>query len=280
MKVLGSLVALYDNPAAIPLLHRDVTLPIDEIQPLSIIAASLDLFIQRIIDRLHHSRMMQHHEGHTTAQKFFTSENAASYDSVARYATFGQDSAWKRKIVEAVCDRGSILELACGTGILSKMLVQSGRSVVGLDLTFDYLLASRNKIDVRVSQGTAEALPYREGQFDAIVSSYLAKYVDVEFVVKECLRVLRPGGIVVFHDFTYPEGGGMRKLWKFYFSILRLCGFFAPSWKTVFNHLDSYIENSRWVLKTEQALHQYRFSNVSVQYLTAGTAAIIIAEKP
>ena len=222
---------------------------------------------------------MPHHEGHATAQKFFTSENAASYDSVARYATLGQDSAWKRKIVDAVRNRQSILELACGTGILSKMLLQSGRSVVGLDLTFDYLLASKNKIDFRVSQGTAEALPYKEAQFDAIVSSYLAKYVDIEFVVIECLRVLRPGGIVVFHDFTLPKEGGMRKILKFYFSILRLCGFFAPSWRTVFNHLDNYIENSRWVFKTEQALRQYGFANVTIQYLTAGTAAIIIAEK-
>ena len=223
---------------------------------------------------------MQLHEGHATAQEFFTSENAASYDSVARYATFGQDRVWKRRIIGAIHRRRSILELACGTGILSEMLIESGRTVVGIDLTFDYLRALKNKVDVRVSQGTAEALPYREEHFDAIVSSYLAKYVDIEFVVQECMRVLLPGGIVVFHDFAYPDGPVMQRLWKFYFSLLRVCGIFMASWRPVFSHLDTYIEESRWELKTEKALRSHGFKNISVEYLTGGTAAIITAEKP
>lgn len=214
------------------------------------------------------------------AQRFFTSENAASYDSVALYATFGQDRAWKQRIIEAVHNSTTVLELASGTGILSEMLVESGRTVVGLDLTFDYLRALKNRIDVRVAQGTAEALPYKEAKFDVIVSSYLAKYVDMEFVAAECMRVLRPGGIVVFHDFTYPKGAAMRRLWKSYFSILRFCGIFMPSWRPVFSRLDRYIEESRWELKTEKALRDHGFKNVNIEYLTVGTAAIITAEKP
>ena len=220
------------------------------------------------------------HEGHRTAREFFTPANAASYDAVARYATFGQDKKWKRRIVDMVRSCSSILELASGTGILSAMLGNSGKNVVGLDLTFDYLAASKARTGLKVALATAEALPYRGEYFDAVVSCYLAKYVEITTVAQECRRILRPGGIVVFHDFTYPANPVMRVLWKSYFRVLRLCGIFAPTWSTVFSRLDSFIENSQWENKTIKALEQCGFRAIRIEYLTAGTAAIIAAEKP
>jgi demethylmenaquinone methyltransferase/2-methoxy-6-polyprenyl-1,4-benzoquinol methylase len=210
---------------------------------------------------------------------FFTRANATSYDAIARYATFGKDGAWKRRIVELVSSSKSILELACGTGILSSMLSRPDVSVAGLDLTFEYLVASKKRADFRVTQGTAELIPYRESLFDAVVSSYLAKYVDATAVVLECFRVLRPGGRVVFHDFSYPPALGMRILWKSYFRILQFMGLFVPSWSPVFDNLGSFIEDSRWEAKTADALQKVGFRNIVTEYHTAGTAAIIIAEK-
>jgi demethylmenaquinone methyltransferase/2-methoxy-6-polyprenyl-1,4-benzoquinol methylase len=219
------------------------------------------------------------HEGHASARRFFTPANASSYDSVVRLATFRQDSAWKREIVKTVGCRNSVLELACGTGVLSSMLAEAGMSVVGIDFTFEYLRASRRKLQAAVSQGTAEVLPYINDSFDAVASSYLAKYVEIQRVVEECWRVLRPGGIVVFHDFTHPVGA-MRSLWNVHFAMLRLAGRFVASWKAVFEELDDVIKNSDWVDQTTGALEIRGFQNVKCKYYTAGTAAIVSAEKP
>lgn len=219
------------------------------------------------------------HEGHASARRFFTPANAGSYDSVVRLATFGRDSAWKQKIMKAVGSRNSVLELACGTGVLSSMLIGAGKSVVGIDLTFEYLRASRHNLQAAIAQGTAEVLPYRNESFDAVASSYLAKYVDVHRVVDECWRVLRPGGVAVFHDFTYPNGI-MRGLWNAHFAVLRLAGRFAASWRTVFDQLDDIIENSDWVNQVTGTLHERGFRNVGCGYYTASTAAIVSAEKP
>lgn len=224
--------------------------------------------------------MMLLHEGHAAARDFFTPANASSYDTVANYTTFGQDKAWKRQIVNRVQSCHCVLELACGTGILSSMLSLPDRSVVGLDLTYDYLVASKRRIAARVAQGTAELLPYRDAQFDAVVSSYLAKYVDVRLVAQECLRILQPGGIAVFHDFAYPSNRMMRALWKGYFRILRLAGVFAPTWRSVFDNLSDFIQNSRWEARTMEALETAGFRNIKLRYYTAGTAAVISAEKP
>lgn len=219
------------------------------------------------------------HEGHASAGNFFTLANAGSYDSVARLATFGRDSAWKREIIKAVGYRSSVLELASGTGILSSMLAGAGMSVTGIDLTFEYLRASRRKLHTEIAQGTAEILPYRSGSFDAVASSYLAKYVDVQIVVDECWRVLRPGGIAVFHDFTYPKDT-IRGLWNTYFTVLRIAGRLATPWRVVFEQLNGVIKNSAWADQTIDALHRRGFRNVDCKYYTAGTAAIVSAKKP
>jgi demethylmenaquinone methyltransferase/2-methoxy-6-polyprenyl-1,4-benzoquinol methylase len=219
------------------------------------------------------------HEGHASANRFFTPANAGSYDSLVRLATFGRDSAWKREIVKAIGNRNSVLELACGTGILSSMLAGSGKSVTGVDLTFEYLRASKRKVSIDVAQGTAEVLPCRDESFDAVASSYLAKYVDIKLQAQECWRVLRPGGVAVFHDFTYPKGV-MLGLWNAHFALLRLAGRAATSWKAVFEQLDGVIKNSGWVDRTAAALYDNGFRNVDCKYYTAGTAAIVSAEKP
>jgi demethylmenaquinone methyltransferase / 2-methoxy-6-polyprenyl-1,4-benzoquinol methylase len=219
------------------------------------------------------------HEGHVQAMRFFTSINANSYDLISRLATFGQDTAWKHQIIKAVSHRSHILELACGTGILSSMLAERGKSVAGIDLTFEYLLALKRKLKMPIAQGTAEVLPYRDESFDAMVSSYLSKYVDIQKVIDECWRVLRPGGIVVFHDFTYPRGL-ICNLWNLYFELLRLAGRFVTPWKVVFGQLDDVIKKSDWVDRTIHALRNRKFHNVNCRFYTAGTSAIVSAERP
>jgi demethylmenaquinone methyltransferase/2-methoxy-6-polyprenyl-1,4-benzoquinol methylase len=211
------------------------------------------------------------HEGHASAKRFFTAGTAPSYDSVSLVATFGRDRAWKRRIVEIVGRRRSVLDLASGTGILSYMVSATGASVTGLDLTFEYLARSRSN---PACQGTAEVLPFRDVTFDAVVSSYLAKYVDARLAVSECWRVLRPGGVAVFHDFACPKGA-MRGLWNAYFAILRFAGVFSRSWRPVFAELDDVICRSHWVDKFSDAMREHGFQNVSVSYQTHGTAAIV-----
>jgi ubiquinone/menaquinone biosynthesis C-methylase UbiE len=181
------------------------------------------------------------HEGHARARRFFTQANAKSYDTVVRYMTFDRDSMWKRGMLEALGGRHDhVLELACGTGILASMLAQASKNVTGIDLTFEYLRASRYKLGLPLAQSTAESLPYRGESFDAVVSSYLAKYVH----------------------------------------ILRLAGRFIASWRIVFEELDDVIRKSQWVSQTQSALSSRGFQNIACRYYTAGTAAIVRAEKP
>lgn len=252
-------------------------------------------------------KMLMLHDGHRRASRFFTSMNASSYDAVVRVTTFGQDYIWKRHILDVIdhhhlscpCYSSSshssdvsaahmYLDLASGTGILSSMIEERGshgvgrRSmVVGLDMTLDYLRIAKKKCGTgQLTNGTAEFLPYREQSFDSVISSYMAKYVDVERVVKECWRVLKHEGVLVFHDFTYPSNLLARNFWNAYFRILRSAAKTISSWAPVFQELDEVVRMSNWLGQTIQALERNGFKNISFTFHTMNTAAIVSANKP
>lgn len=227
-----------------------------------------------------YSIVLVRHKGHSNARKFFNSETARSYDSVVRATTFGRDTAWKSQILPKIRSSKMVLDLASGTGILTSMIEKEHKGrAVGLDFTFEYLQESRRKMSFASVQATAEAIPYKDEAFDAVVSSYLAKYVDVNMLTSECWRVLMHGGIVVFHDFTCPQNLIMRCLWRTYFATLRIAGIFVRPWRAVFQDLDKVICESRWVDTLSKALQERGFEAIEYRSYTLGTAGILVARK-
>jgi demethylmenaquinone methyltransferase/2-methoxy-6-polyprenyl-1,4-benzoquinol methylase len=178
--------------------------------------------------------------------------------------------------------RENILDLACGTGILSSLISKSNKKqIMGLDLALDYLKIAKKKRRYGLFiNGNAETLPYRSNSFDTIISSYLAKYVNIRRLVEESWRVLNHNGVIVFHDFTYPQNVIFRILWSAYFVVLQIVGNFSASWGTVFRDLNNVIRNTKWVEEMMYVLQQTGFKSISCNFYTIGTAAIISAKKP
>jgi demethylmenaquinone methyltransferase/2-methoxy-6-polyprenyl-1,4-benzoquinol methylase len=221
--------------------------------------------------------------GSLLAKSFFSSENASTYDTLVKLATFGRDSIWKQNLARPLKkDHRCILDLATGTGILSSYIShEQGRVVVGSDLIFDYLLLAKERHSYRLlTNSVAEFLPFKDKIFDAVLSSYLAKYVDVQQVVQEHWRILKDGGLVAFHDFTLPRARVVNQLWYLYFLFLRLGGRFVKSWKNVFCELDKVIVKSDWVENLIAELKRTGFKSINCKYYTCGTSAVILGIKP
>ncbi|MFN4337114.1 MAG: class I SAM-dependent methyltransferase [Candidatus Nitrosocaldus sp.] len=225
------------------------------------------------------------HDGHKTAIKFFK-HTSSTYDRVVRLTTFGQDAVWKRVMLELVpVGDYTALDLACGTGILTLMLRDKVSLVYGLDIIYGSLLIADRKAknlnysNVILLNAVAELVPLKDGTVDVITASYLAKYCDIEKVVMECKRLLRDNGIVIIHDFTYPNGI-MRYLWHAYFVILRLVRVFISEWGPVFNELDKVIvARQSWVDELLDALKRHGFKDIRCINLTFDTAAVVYARK-
>ena len=221
------------------------------------------------------------HEGHRVARKFFTG-TSSNYDTVVNVTTFGQDASWKRAILDLIpTGNYRVLDLACGTGILTFALARKVSTVVGIDLMEENVRVANKKARERVitnvtfCTSAAETIPQQDNSFDFVTASYLPKYCDIDIVVSESARVLKRNGVLIMHDFTYPANAGMRGLWNTYFAILRFAGVFAPSWRPVFNELDNVIKQSRWTDELIHAMDQHGFGNIQRKNLTFGTAAIV-----
>lgn len=206
------------------------------------------------------------------AERFFK-ETAYSYDRVVAITTLNRDQRWKESILELVPESNYCLDLASGTGILTKMLKSKVKNVIGLDLMYDSCLIAKRKGN-EVLQGAAEYIPFKDDSFDVITASYLPKYCEPKITIRECARVLRKDGLLIMHDFTYPNGI-MRLLWHLYFKILKFVGLFVRSWRDVFYELDDVIKESRWVEELKVEIEANGFKDIQFISLSKNTAGIL-----
>lgn len=136
-----------------------------------------------------------------TSETFqISAEQAAIYESKFVPAMFAQ---WAAPLVEAVgLHTGqAVLDVACGTGILARTAADrvgpTGR-VVGLDLNEGMLaVARRVRPDIDWRQGDAEALPFVDESFDAVVcQSAMMFFGDATHALREMGRVCKSDGLV------------------------------------------------------------------------------------
>ena len=118
--------------------------------------------------------------------KFFD-ETGETYDGVVSYGTLGKDKYWKRKILEQISDGNSFLDLACGTGILTREIAEkfpSGK-IVGIDITKSYLDVAKensNSFD-NISFILDDAEKFKlDSKFDYITGSYLQSTVTRKYL--------------------------------------------------------------------------------------------------
>jgi len=110
-----------------------------------------------------------------------------------------------------VAPGGRVLDVACGTGVLSKALAEAGAHVVGVDASEGYLQGARRRRshpNIEYELGDIRRMRFEENVFDAALSTLALDVIpEIEEVVAEMKRVTRPGGVVAsaVHQFF----GGM-----------------------------------------------------------------------
>lgn len=123
---------------------------------------------------------------------------AEVYEEFFVPALFGE---WGGRVAEAAYIQAGqrVLDVACGTGVLARAAakrVEPEGEVVGLDINQGMLAVARQKAPhIEWQPGPAEALPFEDDSFDAVVSQFsLMFFEDRPAALAEMRRVLRPGG--------------------------------------------------------------------------------------
>ena len=131
--------------------------------------------------------------------------SAGDYDRVA--AGFRHEAeAFVSRL--ALTPESNVLDAACGSGNLTIPAARTGARVTGFDLVPSLLEAASvwgasEALGIQLDQGTVEALPYADAQFDVVMSMFGTMFAArPELVAAELARVTRPGGRLALANWT------------------------------------------------------------------------------
>jgi len=213
-----------------------------------------------------------------------------TYDRYARLLSFGQDPRWRAYLVARIPrDALHVLDVATGTAAVAVELVREvpSRTVVGVDQSPEMLDAARARIAragmesrIEVREGRAEALPFTDGEFDALTFTYLLRYVDAPAAALcELARVVRPGGTIAMLEFAVPRAP-WRAAWEAYVRIgLPLVGgAVSQGWREVGRFLGPSIRGFYEELPLAELLDVWRdagVDDVRCRRLSLGGAVVV-----
>lgn len=136
------------------------------------------------------------------------SRGGAAYDQISR----GIADAIDHCVLRLDPQPGErVLDLSTGTGWTSRVVARRGSAVIGGDIAEDLLDAARDRarldgLPIEYCTADAEQLPFANGEFDAVVSTFGVMFASrPAAVATELARVVRPGGRIALTTWT-PDG--------------------------------------------------------------------------
>jgi ubiquinone/menaquinone biosynthesis C-methylase UbiE len=142
----------------------------------------------------------------------------AWYDLLVWLLTHGRNRAFREKLVGLARLSGgeSVLDVGCGTGSLAmaaKHRVGAAGEVFGIDASPTMIVRATSKagragVDARFQCAVAEALPFTDARFDAVLNTLMLHHLPRKArqqCAREIRRVLKPGGRALVVDFAQAQ---------------------------------------------------------------------------
>jgi demethylmenaquinone methyltransferase / 2-methoxy-6-polyprenyl-1,4-benzoquinol methylase len=205
---------------------------------------------------------------------------APRYDLVNRLMTFGLDQSWRRATVDALAlPSGSLLlDVACGTGDLTRLAQRRHYRVIGADLSGGMLAANRS--GAPLLQADCSQLPFADGTFDGLVCGYaLRNFTDLAGALAETARVLRPGGRVAILEVDAPRSTVLRTGYDIWFNkvVPRLGA--ALSDREAYDYLPRSVAYLPSTPDLRRMMADAGYSGVGIRPLAGGLSQLIYATK-
>lgn len=110
-----------------------------------------------------------------------------------------------RELREAGAAR--LLDFGCGPGYATALYAKLGYEIRGFDISANNIVLARQRLErygfgdrAVLEVGVAESLPHPDGAFDVVAGVDVLHHVDIPRAIAEVRRVLKPGGVALFHE--------------------------------------------------------------------------------
>ena len=185
-------------------------------------------------------------------RKTFWDKNAGRYDRFMRKDRAAYDEMYK--LIRPVVKAKTVLELATGTGLIAKNIVNAAAHIEATDASAEMIAeAKRDNRSAKLHFSVQDMfrLPYADKSFDVvIVSNALHIVPQPEKALDEIRRVLKDGGVLIAPTFTH----GNSTLWgrlKLFF--MKLAGFPLNSRWSSADYL-AFLRQNGWSVRKSTVL--------------------------
>ena len=221
-------------------------------------------------------------------QKF--DEIAQKYDQFNDLITFGMHRHWKKFVVRQTGLRPEehCLDLCCGTGDIACEVLRQHPSckVTGLDFSKEMLNIAKCKSSknsrIQYVLGDAMEIPFPDANFDAVTIGFgLRNVPNLSGCLREILRVLKPGGVLVSLDVGKVRFPVIAKINNFYFfRIVPLIG----NWLMPDQEMFQYLPHSSLEYPNQELLKSLMFEagfqQVEIHDFVFGASTVHVSCKP
>ncbi len=149
------------------------------------------------------------------------------YDEIAKGYNnlYGSEQLKKWEIAKKIINfknNEKVLDLGCGTGIITEKIAKRVNSVVGLDLSEEMLKNSIKKDNVKYVIGDAKKIPFEKNEFDKVVSFTVIQDINKwDSVFKEIKRVSN-GEILLTILKRGKKLNELKNIFSKYFEIIKI----------------------------------------------------------
>ena len=217
---------------------------------------------------------------------------APRYDAANRVLTAGMDERWRKRSIALLSPPhgGTVLDLCCGTGDLVFHLLRTDPSlrVTGIDFCAPMLDAARARApresrgDATFVEGDVMALPFADDTFDGAAMGFsMRNVVDIDQVLREILRVLRPGARFVNLDVSKAPNKFFKRCFDLYFyNVVPLIGGLVGGSRQAYTYLPNSLTHHPNADDLRARFTRAGFAEAGYVRLMGGSIAIHYGSKP
>lgn len=216
---------------------------------------------------------------------------APRYDLTNRMMTGGLDERWRRRAIALLAPPkgGSLLDLCCGTGDLVFGLARRDPTlqITGIDFCEPMLQRARERArkaapHANFVEGDVMELPFADASFDGATMGFsLRNVVNIDAVLREALRVVKPGARFVNLDVSKAPNPTFKRFFDLYFyGIVPLLGGVIGGSRQAYTYLPNSLTHHPNARELRARFERAGFVNAQYVPLMGGSIAIHYGERP